>query len=638
MPLFTPFVENGLISFCNWNESGTDLKTTVPELVDLVKNKPNWRAVIVYNPIVDENGKVVHASTDENPFDFICNRDGIKEMAESEIPLIRLSQILGGVPYPEVTHDIIIETCESLEEDSLKYKKKFYSIDEKHNPISMKAFEVLTKKYYFPEKRPSEIIILATRTKTEEHVKKEIKAYWDDKLEAESSLFTQRNNYPNACKFIIRDSSKKGNSKFNKGLFEFLLCTLIISINQIKPSSLQAYRVYNIKIKIKEEDLQSIFTNYQIRLKQIRQNVLDKMKIGRKINPDEEVSLTKELIPVIFEQKKAREFITKPSFVGLSQDCPHDAVGQWFFMIRNLLFEVNQFLKRPIRALEASCEFVREKGVVDKHTNLDLNKFQLEDLNEMMDEYELELINSNTKGLLDFEQIKQNILSSDRKIEKMLRNRMTSKSTIITGLFTMGLFFFGFIPYIINYFSIPESLPMAFLLALVSTIFVGVGGIISLLILKGRIVKEIKVFNEIIHNTIKQVNNCAKKFESYLSLICTYMRGKSIISKIGIADKTDSDSKHILRRHNYNISNMLKATDAWARNYGFELKTENIIDFENNFDLEIAPENNPIYFLEGNSKLNQIHINDTGDKIDSPFSFIKNIELMREELFEGGEM
>ena len=28
--LFQPFVKNDTISFCDWNESGTDIKTSVP--------------------------------------------------------------------------------------------------------------------------------------------------------------------------------------------------------------------------------------------------------------------------------------------------------------------------------------------------------------------------------------------------------------------------------------------------------------------------------------------------------------------------------------------------------------------------------------------------------------------------------
>lgn len=45
--LFQPFVDKGAISFCDWNESGTDLETSVPDLYKQIRGKVDWRTVIV---------------------------------------------------------------------------------------------------------------------------------------------------------------------------------------------------------------------------------------------------------------------------------------------------------------------------------------------------------------------------------------------------------------------------------------------------------------------------------------------------------------------------------------------------------------------------------------------------------------
>ena len=37
--LFKPFVDNETISFCDWNESGTDLTASVPDLYKLIRGK-----------------------------------------------------------------------------------------------------------------------------------------------------------------------------------------------------------------------------------------------------------------------------------------------------------------------------------------------------------------------------------------------------------------------------------------------------------------------------------------------------------------------------------------------------------------------------------------------------------------------
>lgn len=41
--LYKPFVDEGTISFCDWNEAGTDLKSAVPDIYKCIKGKPDWQ-------------------------------------------------------------------------------------------------------------------------------------------------------------------------------------------------------------------------------------------------------------------------------------------------------------------------------------------------------------------------------------------------------------------------------------------------------------------------------------------------------------------------------------------------------------------------------------------------------------------
>ena len=45
--LYKPFVDEGTISFCDWNEAGTDLKSAVPDIYKCIKGKPDWRAIVL---------------------------------------------------------------------------------------------------------------------------------------------------------------------------------------------------------------------------------------------------------------------------------------------------------------------------------------------------------------------------------------------------------------------------------------------------------------------------------------------------------------------------------------------------------------------------------------------------------------
>ena len=45
--LFKPFIGSGKICFCDWNESGTDLVSSVPDLYKTIRGCLKWRAVVV---------------------------------------------------------------------------------------------------------------------------------------------------------------------------------------------------------------------------------------------------------------------------------------------------------------------------------------------------------------------------------------------------------------------------------------------------------------------------------------------------------------------------------------------------------------------------------------------------------------
>ena len=100
--LFRPFTEKGLVSFCDWNESGTDLTASVPDLYKLIKGRLQWRAVIVdTEPAFGrKNGPV---PDEKNPFDYPGEAQDLSEPPHpSSVPIIRLTHMLCGYPSSPV--------------------------------------------------------------------------------------------------------------------------------------------------------------------------------------------------------------------------------------------------------------------------------------------------------------------------------------------------------------------------------------------------------------------------------------------------------------------------------------------------------------------------------------------------------
>ena len=56
--LFVPFLKDGEISFCDWNEEGPDLETALPDLAKATEGDHNWRAIVLNDPghFMDSDG------------------------------------------------------------------------------------------------------------------------------------------------------------------------------------------------------------------------------------------------------------------------------------------------------------------------------------------------------------------------------------------------------------------------------------------------------------------------------------------------------------------------------------------------------------------------------------------------------
>ena len=116
--LFQPFVDKGAISFCDWNEAGTDLKSAVPDIYKCIKGKPDWRAIVL-----NTDSMAVHTSgpvaDEKNPFDFPGETVNDTEIPrESNVPMIRLSHMLCG--YPAATVKNFEKGFEYYDEKTLK--------------------------------------------------------------------------------------------------------------------------------------------------------------------------------------------------------------------------------------------------------------------------------------------------------------------------------------------------------------------------------------------------------------------------------------------------------------------------------------------------------------------------------------
>ena len=132
--LFQPFIDKGLLEFCFWDENGREPKDAFKQLAKIVHGVREWRALVVLppedNPAVKKDKRF--ATKEDNPFDYLCNSDPEPVVKESDVPLIRMAQMLGGVPL--VSHGIRTD-MQSADREILADRQKIW--DELNDKYSL---------------------------------------------------------------------------------------------------------------------------------------------------------------------------------------------------------------------------------------------------------------------------------------------------------------------------------------------------------------------------------------------------------------------------------------------------------------------------------------------------------------------
>ena len=656
--LFKPFVDNGAIAFCDWNESGTDVRSSVPDLYNIVKGKKEWRALILNTDSVYDYKGAVRPNR-SNPFDY--SRADLEDMPhESPIPLIRLSHIIGGysaVPvkdfekgfeYTDEESGAKIRICES---DLTEEEKHRLSIDhcdsltsiyieKEENPDKLRLQAELSEKYSFTDIRPTEILLVATKKKIEDNEKSRIVDSWKDHLEMTSSSFWERNKYPNNCRFLFYDITNTDNSLYQKELTEFWLSVLTLSINRITASTLQAYRLYKLHIDISNEELNKTLNTHLNKMNSAYVFIKEQLKLRPDYSFDEEEEIVqRQIIPVAIEKSECKDLYMNFNKIGLCRDYPEDENSFWSSQLRNKRENLDKYLKVPYRAIDKSANKLKQKAESFVGENYELDKFQLADLQEFMDDLEKEIVSFGIENVVDKRKINDEICKIDKKVKKEIGLRLKKKSAVVGGLIALAIIFAGYVPYLIRSATISSGNFFAgFCLTAIVLVLSACGGLAALFLQRKHIISVMKAFNSLMREVANNVRSFAAKFETYFSNICTYMKAQSILDGIHMRKENAMSKYSLLNAHKQALYTAMERDREWISSYGINRVDEMIPTVTSFFKAEVIPRENPLYYFPINCDEEDIPINSTGDCVTSPYKIVEKLWIEREELFDEEEV
>ena len=624
-PLFADAINNNRIGVCKWIESGTTIDTALPELRNLTDDKEEWRAVIVR--YIDDSSMAAFDSDPRNPYDFYANKDTKDFIGISEIPLVRLTQMLGGLPPLEVRFEA--EVVKDLEHKSVRTVYKPVQDEERE-----RAYKELARQYRFDGKLPTSILIISIRSKAEmnEDTVKNQRALHK---ESESSEFWKRNNYPSKCRFVVYDYVKEGPVKKQADLFTFWTSALLFATNNIDPSSLQAYRLYTIKLHFNRRMMTEAFQKKIELLTDVQRWINSEIKTEikernfRKDMPNYEIS-----VPVNVEYPMNKDINVDTGMFKLCAKSTAIERKRWDNLSEESETELKNTFRSAERALDESSDLIRYVSQMKNEDILPIDRFQEEDMKEELAGIYSDILREGSvlPGTKMKKRKKIEELSND--VRRNINSRIYVACVLECILLFVGLAVMAFIPAVIFQLVLKSGkalggviLLSAFIAGLILSVF------IVLFIQRYKFVKVIDRYNDEVEDNVVELTQNISLFTKFASNIASYARGSGYIRSLKRKRFVLDNSFSELQKHFRASTMLLDKMKAWSDAFYLDVTSDGVVMSDTIYDTDISPQINPMYSLVSD-KPKMVPLNETGVYVSSPFDFIEKIDIDREELYE----
>ena len=626
--IFMDEIQSGSVGICQWVESGTTIDTALPDLHSLTDNKKEWRAVIIRTEA--DIAKSALPLDARNPYDF----EAFSEMqenanGENQNDLIRLTQLLGGIPSPEKRFDPVVEERDG--ESGLIRNVVFKPV--RNTEEEERVFR-LQKQYEFDGIAPSSIILITVR----------LGHHFDDNDQApyvrdenESSRFWKRNKYPGICRFVVFDYKKQGPFRREADRFRFWISVYLLIANELEPAFLQAYRLYNLNVQFDEQEMKHTFQSTINRLSSERLSLqhANQRERRRALQAETEIPDFRMEVPVTFTLPKlSRRKVRIRDFGMMSRSSSYE-ISRWAQSRREAEKTLEKSVKAADRALDKAADHFRSDYVFDEGAVETLDKYQREDMIEKTGALYEQLIelqgNLPTKKDLENEEMDK----LDKKIRSLLKGRVQFKSAIYAMV--VGLIFIAVaqIPgFITQQHHKVLALEMIALDALVLLAVLFICGFVVLLFQKWQIDGIMLNFNIKMQNYFRRLSSNVDDYSRYLTAVFSHSRGRTYIDAADRKQRSMSSIRKLRQKHMKAIDMFLARIERWNDVFHLGADFDRPASGKSSLlDVFIAPAENNMYQLDREPG-NEAEINSSGMNAVTPYAFVSRLILDREEVFE----
>ena len=657
--LFLSPLAKGNFTFCSWNPFGGTPDEMFPGLPEIVRNVPDWRAVIVLNAESYGHGNI----SKRNPFDF-TGFNNLRELPETaaELEEYRNKRLEA---YSSAVYNPLLKTacwlCEPpVREDNVEIDPELIELARE---MPEDYFDILNAKNIDPYNVESDICektkyqILSTLWKadsvmfnlpkqvvciSERHYdtrRDEAKDAWKHHDEFEYTDFVEPNMYPAKLRYLLFDINYCNGERKIDEYINFLSFLLVFASNEYPVDAIKAYRVYKVNCNTDRAALSRALSIYDSKLAatqvRIRQQIRDLAENVHQPATDAEMDdyyLSDYRVNVSqFEETDTKPIYTDSRFVQLATDKPGVESAAWNTRFKASKKAFVKFLKEPRRSVKRAVETTRAQLSIDSDEVFYMTDFQLEDIAEKINFDEQEMVSIVTEDIYNTEKYKKRIDDEGDRVAKHISLRMRAKTIAIIMGIAVGTYFVGFLPMLFSNLNTTKSMLFSLIVTAVSVGLVAVAGFIALLVFRFMLKKSVKNYNLAMKGMIGELRNAMDTFGQYLTHFKGYMRRTSIFKKLGENEKAETIEERVLRKHIMDIDEVRNHNRLIFREYEFTDMGTSISPYTFDFT---KPESYNYDFPYNEIADRKIVFIQNGNDIVVPIDFIKEITTTREELYD----
>jgi len=620
-PLFLEAFEKNEVGVCRWNEAGTTIDTAVPELVELTCDKAEWRAVIVH--VESEQSMDEYPSSARNPFDFLVNAGGEDKVEESPVPLVRLAQMLGGVPAP------VTRFREKIIRDEMPPRVTYEPIEDAQQ---QDIYERLTKKYQYDGKKPTEIILVTLKAHNDDSAGSGKKA-WRNAVENASSGFWQRNHYPSSCRFLAFETTLQGRVERAAERFRFWTAVLLLSVKQLEPGTLQAYRLHTVDAVLDTAALSATFQRKVNRLAGARATIRENIRVEHKKRLNE-ISVLPDYavdVPVTFDYSTQPIKRARMKRFALSAKNVQRELHEWESLQEASEGEVAAAFHATDRTLEQSAERLHGTPEYSGQEIRRLDKYEVQD-------FELKLENTYGGIMEVLEKLpreaaynQEALAESAQKVSAGIRGRITRVQALVGAAVAAALFGLSVMPAGIYLKTQGVGSPTVLAGALlIGVAAVALAALVTLMAKRLALHKAVDAHSRKLMGALAELSLSGRDFSRYLSQVASHIRGASYLKQFYL--KRDGGEKLMdgRKKHLQASEAFTQRLKAWSVafhlpvNFGEDAIEDNVV-----IDPLSPPGKSVLYAFEHTVPLNA---NRAG--VDFPLAFVRQLKITREELYD----